>query len=164
MKRPLEDLPKSETPEGIEIFAVEDLDGPVSVRDLAEVQLDYTKDDTYELEDIIAEFEKIDQEKDILYGIARLVENGEIVGFSRNIFKDLLRGDSMAQNIGLVVKEAHRNKGIGEALLIDSFYRVKEKGYEKMYISTHSENPAQRLYRKVGFELERKHPNLSYKL
>ncbi len=31
-----------------------------------------------------------------------------------------------------------------------------------MYISTHSENPAQRLYRRVGFELEKEHPNLTY--
>jgi len=60
------------------------------------------------------------------------------------------------------VKEEHRNRGIGGALLRDSFQRAEEKGHDKMYISIHSENPAQRLYRRVGFELEREHPNLSY--
>jgi len=61
-----------------------------------------------------------------------------------------------------VVKKEHRNKGIGEALLRNSFHRAEERGYDKMYISTHSKNPAQRLYRRVGFEQEGEHPNLTY--
>ncbi len=165
MRKDLEDLSEPKSPKGIDIFAVEDLEGPVSARDLAEVHLDYTDDDSFELEDIIDEFERFDGEReDILYGIARLEDSDEVVGFSRTVFVDLLRGDSIAQNVGLVVKEEHREKGIGGALLVDSFYRAKERGYEKMYISTHSKNPAQRLYREVGFELEREHPNLCYQI
>ncbi len=165
MRKDLEDLSEPKPPEGIDIFAVEDLGGRVSARDLAEVQLDYTDDDSFELVDIIDEIEKFDREQNyILYGIAQLEDSDEVVGFSRTIFKDLLRGDSIAQNVGLVVKEEHRNKGIGGTLLVDSFHRAKKKGYEKLYISTHSKNPAQRLYKEVGFELEREHPNLSYRI
>ena len=165
MKKELRDLPDLKIPEDIDIFAVEDLRECVSARDLAEVHLDYTDDNDFELEDIIDEFEKFDKEQDdILYGIAKLEGSEEVVGFSRTVFVDLLRGESIAQNVGLVVKEEERKKGIGEALLVDSFHRAKEKGYEKMYISTHSKNPAQRLYRRVGFELEREHPNLCYEI
>jgi len=165
MKKELKDLPDLKTPEGIDIFAVEDLRGRVSARDLAEVHLDYADTDSFDLEEIIDEFEKVDKERDeILYGIAKLEGSEEVVGFSRTVFVDLLRGESIAQNVGLVVKEEERKKGIGEALLVDSFHRAKEKGYKKMYISTHSKNPAQRLYRRVGFELDREHPNLCYEI
>ncbi|MEF8874527.1 MAG: GNAT family N-acetyltransferase [Candidatus Thermoplasmatota archaeon] len=165
MKKDLEDLSESKSPESIDIFGVEDLEGAVSARDLAQVHLDYSDDDSFELEDHIDEFEKLDREQDdILYGIAKLEDSDEVVGFSRTVFVDLLRGDSIAQNVGLVVKEEHREKGIGGTLLVDSFHRAKERGYEKMYISTHSKNPAQRLYREVGFELESEHPNLSYRI
>ncbi len=165
MKKDLEDLSEQKTLEGIDIFAVEDLEGTVSARDLAKVHLDYSDQDNFELEDIIDIFEKRDKEIDnILYGIAKLEEGDEVVAFSRTVFLDLLRGDSIAQNIGLVVKKEHRNKGIGEALLQDSFHRAEERGYHKMYISTHSKNPAQRLYRRVGFELEKEHPVLTYEI
>lgn len=165
MKKEIESLPEPPSPENIDIFAVGNLQDPVSAKNLAEVQLDYANTDNFDLEDIIAQFEKIDKEsEDILYGIAKLENCGEFVGFSRTIFIDLLRGDSIAQNIGLVVKEEHRSKGIGEALLVDSFHRAKDKGYGNMYISTHSNNPAQRLYKRVGFEIEREHPHLSYQI
>jgi len=55
MKKSLEDLSRVETSDGIDIFLVEDLEGPVSAKDLAEVQLDYANPN-YELEDIIDEF------------------------------------------------------------------------------------------------------------
>lgn len=164
MKKDLKDLPERQDPKDFDILAVEDLEDSVSVKDLAEVHLDYVNTN-YELEDIMDEFKKIDKERDeISYSIARSKDTEEVVGFSRTVFIDLLRGDSIAQNIGLVVKKEHREKGIGRALLIDSFHRAKEKGYEKMYISTHSKNPAQRLYKRVGFEVEREHPLLAYQI
>jgi len=165
MKKELRDLPDPKTPEGIDIFAVEDLRGRVSARDLAEVHLDYADTDSFDLEEIIDEFEKMDEERDEnLYGTSKLRESDEVVGFIKTVFVDLVRGGSVAKNVGLVVKEEKRERGIGEALLVDSFHRAKEKGYDKMYISTHSKNPAQRLYRRVGFELEREFPNLCYKI
>ena len=165
MKRELRDLPDLEIPEGIDIFAVEDLEGPILAKDLAEVHLDYVDKESFDLEDIIDQFKKMDEEKeDIFYCIAKQKETDEIVGFSRTVFVDLIRADNIAQNVGLVVKEDNRKKGIGNALLVDSFHRAKERGYKKMYISTHSKNPAQKLYRRVGFELKRKFPNLCYEI
>lgn len=164
MKKTLEDLAEVQTPPGIDIFAVKELGKKISARELAEVQLDYANTN-YNLEKIIEELKKIDREMDdILYGIAKLEDTNEVIGFSRNIFIDLLRGDSIAQNIGLIVKKEHREKGIGGTLLIDSFHRANKKGYDKMYISTHSNNPAQRLYKRAGFEVEREHPHLSYRI
>jgi len=164
MKKSLEDLSEVQTLEGIDIFEVMDLEGTISAKDLAEVQVDYANPN-YEVEEIIDEFEKLDREQDeISYSIAKLEETGEVVGYSRTIFIDLVRGDNIAQNVGLVVKEEHRNKSIGGSLLLDSFHRAKERGNEKMYISTHSNNPAQKLYKRVGFEVEREFSNLSYQI
>ncbi len=164
MKKNLEDLSELKTTKGIDIFAVEDLEGPISARDLAEVQVNYANPN-YDVKEIIDEFEKLDREqKEISYSIAKLEKTEEVVGYSRTVFIDLVRGDSIAKNVGLVVKKEQRRKGIGEALLVDSFHRAKKKGYDKMYISTHSEDLAQRLYRRVGFELEREQPNLCYEI
>jgi len=164
MKKPLEDPSEVQVHEGIDIFSVDKLGDTVSARDLAEVQVDYANPN-YELEDIIDDFEKLDREQDeISYSIAKLEETGEVFGYSRTIFIDLVRGDSIAKNAGLVVKEEHREKGIGGALLVDSFHRVKKRGYERMYISTLSNNPAQKLYKRLGFEVESEFPNLSYQI
>lgn len=80
------------------------------------------------------------------------------------MFLDMLSGGKRAHNGGLMVKEGYRNKGIGGALLVDSFHGVKERGYDEIYISTHSKNPAQRLYKSVGFELVSEHDNLYYEI
>ncbi len=164
MKKELEDLSERKTPEGYKIQAVEDLDGPISAADLGEVHKDYM-DPNYDLENVIGSLERRDKKiDDMLYSVAKSEEEDKVIGFSIIVFIELVRGDRIAQNNGLVVKEEHRNKGIGGALLKDSFHRAKEKGYEDMYISTHSKNPAQRLYRRVGFELVTEHPNLCYEI
>ncbi|MFP4141787.1 MAG: N-acetyltransferase family protein [Thermoplasmata archaeon] len=163
MKKELVDLDDLQIPEGIEIFETTTLGGKISAEGLAEVQSDYANSN-YDLEDISAEIEMVDDDREILYSIARLEDSGEVVGFSRTMFLDLLSGNKIAQNSGLVVKKNQRNKGIGGALLIDSFHGTNEKGYDEMYISTHSNNPAKRLYKRLGFKLVREHPQLRYEI
>lgn len=157
MRKELTDLEELEVPEGIDIVHAESLGDDISAEELAEVQWDEEGSDQ-DFEDVVAMFEQRDSDRDILYSAARLDESGETVGTAMTMFVDMLSGEKVAHNGGLMVKEEHRNKGIGGALLVDSFHRTKEKGYEKMYISTHSKNPAQKLYRRKGFELVNEHP------
>ncbi|MFW5928638.1 MAG: GNAT family N-acetyltransferase, partial [Thermoplasmatota archaeon] len=164
MRKELENISEIEIPEGIEMLSVDGFGDPVSAEDIAEIQRgEYPPG--YDFEDIVALLKKMDRERDeLLYTVAESKEDGEFVGYSRTMFVDLISGESIAHNMGLAVKEGYRNEGLGKALLQKSFKEVKKKGYDTMYISTHSNNPAQRLYKRVGFEVEREHPNLCYKI
>lgn len=164
MRKELQNLSEVETPEGIEMISADEFDDTLSAQEIAEIQRgEYPPG--YDFEDIVALLKKMDRERDdLLYTVAKSKEEGEHVGYSRTMFVDLVSGDSIAHNMGLAVKEGHRDEGIGKALLQKSFKEVKEKGYDTMYISTHSNNPAQRLYKRLGFEVEREHPNLCYKI
>jgi mycothiol synthase len=57
----------------------------------------------------------------------------------------------------LAVKESHRRRGLGELLLLDSFRRFKDKGWDKVGLGVDSANPtgAVRLYERVGMRIER---------
>ena len=162
MRKELQGLSEIEMPDGIEIFSTDEFGDTVSAEDIAEIQRgEYPPG--YEFEDIVALLKKMDRERDeLLYTVAKSGEEGESVGYSRTMFVDLVRGESIAHSMGLAVKEGHRNKGIGKSLLQRTFEEVKERGYDTMYISTHSNNPAQRLYKRLGFEVVREHPNLCY--
>jgi len=162
MRKELQGLSEIEMPDGIEIFSTDEFGDTVSAEDIAEIQKgEYPPG--YEFEDIVALLKKMDRERDeLLYTVAKSGEEGESVGYSRTMFVDLVRGESIAHSMGLAVKEGHRNKGIGKSLLQRTFEEVKKRGYDTMYISTHSNNPAQRLYKRLGFEVVREHPNLCY--
>ncbi len=162
MRKELQNISDVDIPDGIEMFSADEFGDTVSAEDIAEIQKgEYPPG--YEFEDIVVLLKKMDRERDeLLYTVAKSKKEGESLGYSRTMFVDLVSGDSIAHSMGLAVKEGHRNKGIGKALLQQSFKEVREKGYDTMYISTHSNNPAQRLYKRLGFEVVREHPNLCY--
>ena len=52
----------------------------------------------------------------------------------------------------LFVSNDHRGKGIGEALLTKAKWYCKEMKYKGLALETTIDNPAQRLYEKLGWE------------
>ncbi|HMB63534.1 MAG TPA: GNAT family N-acetyltransferase [Eudoraea sp.] len=52
----------------------------------------------------------------------------------------------------LYVASAYRKKGVGEALLQHTKEFCKEKGYKGLALETATDNPAQRLYERLGWE------------
>lgn len=54
--------------------------------------------------------------------------------------------------ITIIVDEAHRNKGIGTALMNELFVLAKEKFHlEMLHLEVYESNPAINLYRRMGF-------------
>jgi ribosomal protein S18 acetylase RimI-like enzyme len=165
MEKTLNMIPKFIMPEGVNITFIEDLDENGDIEELARLELDIAQEQhnlKVKLNEKIQALRTEMQEENVVYGIAKI--NSKIVGYSRTIFADLLSGEKIVKNRGLAVNENYRNKRIGEALLVSSMAMVKDKGYDKMFISTHSKNPAQHLYKRVGFEIIEIVPSLTYKL
>lgn len=80
---------------------------------------------------------------------------GEIVGYAYarmepRSYDELLEACTKLHDI--LVDERARGRGIGEALLRETFARAKAKGAPRVVLLTASQNePAQRLFRRVGF-------------
>lgn len=51
-----------------------------------------------------------------------------------------------------VVAEA-RGKGVGERLLLNALDRSREAGYARVLLDLYAENPARRLYQRMGFDV-----------
>ncbi|MBI5000224.1 MAG: GNAT family N-acetyltransferase [Euryarchaeota archaeon] len=80
-------------------------------------------------------------------------EGERVLGYSRSALVENVAGELQLRNRGLVVSPESRGSGIGRALLDDNLawgYRV---GARVAYISTHSKNPAKRLYERAGYEV-----------
>ncbi len=160
MRRELKDLPKPNDSNEVKVISVQDIEKAGVLEGLVDVNMDFTR---YDREKVVSELKKENREKDdILYGVAK--KDGEVAGFSRTTFRELLDGQVIAQNVGLIVKEDHRNQGVGTALLVESFHEVKDRGYEEVFISTHSKNPAKRLYKRLAFETIEKQPHLTMEI
>jgi ribosomal protein S18 acetylase RimI-like enzyme len=57
-------------------------------------------------------------------------------------------------NLGMMVSAEHRGKGVGDALISEAIIRAREKGFEKICLSTFNTNLiAIRLYKKHKFEI-----------
>jgi ribosomal protein S18 acetylase RimI-like enzyme len=165
MEKALEEVPNLDLPEGVDLTFTEDLGESGNIEELARLEIDIAQEQydlKAQLDKNIQALRAEMQEENVVYGIAKI--DSKIVGYSRTIFADLLSGGEIVKNRGLAVKEEYRKRGIGEALLVSSMTMVKDKGYDKMYISTHSKNPAQRLYKRLGFETIEIVPTLTYKL
>ncbi len=127
-----------------------------------------------ELADIIAEisprFSKADMieglkrelEKDMSYYLA--MKDGKTVGYSGIEVRELFTGKTMYWIKEFGVHPEERRKGIATELLKSTISIVKEQGGKEVYIDTHSENPAKKLYEKLGFQVIEKMPNLKYEL
>ncbi len=78
--------------------------------------------------------------------------------------RELFTGKTMYWIKELGVHPDERRKGIATDLLKHTINRVKEQGGKEVYIDTHSENPAKKLYETLGFRVTEKLPNLRYEL
>jgi GNAT superfamily N-acetyltransferase len=73
------------------------------------------------------------------------------VGYTTSALVRSAAGEVQLRNRGLIVSPGHRGKGIGGALLRDGLDWGRANGAMVAYISTHSKNPARRLYEKEGY-------------
>jgi ribosomal protein S18 acetylase RimI-like enzyme len=92
---------------------------------------------------------------DVILLAAEDEENADIVGYvyarmePRN-YNELL--DACTKLHDIYVDERVRGRGVGEALLRETFARAKQKGAPRVVLLTASQNePAQRLFQRVGF-------------
>ncbi len=127
-----------------------------------------------ELADIIAEisprFSKADMieglkwemEGDMSYYLA--MKDGKTVGYSGLEVREIFTGKTMYWIKELGVHPDERRKGIATELSKSTISIVKEQGGKEVYIDTNSENPAKKLYQKLGFQVIEKMPNLKYEL
>jgi len=81
------------------------------------------------------------------------VDGEHVLGFSRSAIVENAAGELQLRNRGLIVSQEARGSGIGRALLDDNLAWGKEEGVSMAYISTHSTNPAKRLYERAGYEV-----------
>ena len=90
--------------------------------------------------------------------------NGKIVGYEMNRLEHGLSnfGFSFVKKghvVSIAVLEDHRNKGLGTALLNESMRKMKENGCSEAYLEVRISNePAIRLYKKLGFAVIRTIP------
>jgi len=161
MRKTLDAIPEFDMPKGLTVKFTDDLDKSGVIESVARLDVEIAREQL----DLEANIEKNIQslrdemrETDVMYGIAKI--DSKFVGYSRIGFTDLISGEKMASNRGLAVKKDFRNRKIGEALLTSSMKAVRDRGYGEMYISTHSKNPARRLYERVGFDTIETVPSL----
>jgi GNAT superfamily N-acetyltransferase len=60
--------------------------------------------------------------------------------------------DERTPELGIGVEPRHRGEGTGRALLEALVASAREAGYSALSLSVEEENPAVRLYERVGFE------------
>ncbi len=158
-------VPNPEVPEGVIITFTDDLEKSGDIEGVARLDAEIAREQLDLEVDVGKNIRALRDEmleENVVYGIAKV--GADIVGYSRTIFADLLSGENIVKNRGLAVGEKFRNRGIGEAVLVASMKMVKERGKDKMYISTHSKNPARLLYERVGFETIEHVPSLIFQI
>ncbi len=90
--------------------------------------------------------------------------NGKVVGYEMNRLERGLSnfGFNFVKKghvVSIAVVEEHRNKGLGTALLEESMNKMKEKGCSEIYLEVRNSNePALKLYKKLGFTVIRTIP------
>ncbi|MGB0864862.1 MAG: GNAT family N-acetyltransferase [Granulosicoccaceae bacterium] len=60
--------------------------------------------------------------------------------------------DAQTPQLGISLEEVHRGRGYGEQLMRATLRAAKQAGYRQVSLTVHPENPAQRAYRRCGFE------------
>jgi len=96
----------------------------------------------------------------LTYGSDLIVADigGKVVGYI-----SLMEMGMDAKILSFAVKKEFRNRGIGSRLLDTAIERCKEKGKSKVFLEVRVSNEAaQRLYKKKGFEIVGTIPNYYY--
>lgn len=80
---------------------------------------------------------------------------GTVVGLAHLMtYNDLLHGTLAGELLNLVVREGHRGRGIGRALLHEVCRLARGRGVGEFHINAELNNtPAQNLYRSIGCEV-----------
>ncbi len=90
------------------------------------------------------------------------LKNSKTVGYSGLETRDLFTGQTMYWIKEVGVHPEERRKGLATDVLRHTINRVRENEGREVYIDTHSENPAKKLYEKLGFQIVEKLPNLRF--
>ncbi len=78
---------------------------------------------------------------------------GEVVGHCL-VERDDWDAAAHVGNLGIMVIAEHRGKGVGNAMITEAIIRVREKGFEKICLSTFNTNlNAIKLYKKHKFQI-----------
>ncbi len=104
--------------------------------------------DTPALQVYVADFGKPED-----YGLVAEVDSKRIGAIWARIMNDYGHIDDATPSLALSVNKAFRGKGVGTALLKSLLGLLDEKGYEKVSLSVQRNNPAHRLYARLGFEV-----------
>lgn len=103
-----------------------------------------------------------DLEGAMIYYMA--LTGGRTTGYCGMEKRELISGDDMNWIKELGVHPEERGKGVATDLILHTMNRLKKEGHEEIYIDTHSKNPAVDLYKRLGFQVIERVPNLVYKV
>lgn len=79
-------------------------------------------------------------------------KEGRVVGVVWvRIINDFAHVDDTTPSLAVSVLPPYRGKGIGRALLTDMLELLKQKKYKQVSLSVQKQNPAVRLYKRLGF-------------
>ncbi len=87
------------------------------------------------------------------YGFVAVTEEEEVVGAVwGRIMHDFGHIDDQTPSLALSIREGHRGKGLGTALLNAFIEKLRQEGFSYVSLSVQKSNPALRLYQRLGFE------------
>jgi GNAT superfamily N-acetyltransferase len=163
MRRGINVKPEPSVAKGCEIVRVSDIEKSGYFDKVADVEIGYSGGQKIDLEERKMEMlASMADSKSQCYSLA--VQEERILGFSRSAIVENVAGELQLRNRGLIVSTEARGGGIGRALLDDNLAWGYGEGVRVAYISTHSANPAKRLYERAGYAVVETLENLVYKV
>jgi ribosomal protein S18 acetylase RimI-like enzyme len=136
----------------------------------------FQKDDTNPLpKDIIYEpkiniyIKDFGQKHDLC--LVAIVEDNIVGAVWTRVFLKPNRGfgyvDDHTPELSISINKEYRNKGIGTKLMENMLFALKKDGYKQVSLSVQKENPAYRIYEKLGFRIvkeKEKDVTMAYRL
>lgn len=163
MRRKIGRKPRSGAAKGCEIARVQRIEKSEYFDRVANVEIGYSSGQKIDLAERKNEMlAAMADSRAQCYSLA--VEGRQVLGFSRSAIVENVAGELQLRNRGLIVSPEARGGGIGRALLDDNLAWGYAEGARVAYISTHSKNPAKRLYERAGYEVVETLENLVYQI